>query len=98
MQYEDVDKLTWEWFQCAQSLNIPWTSHAEQRPGSLPSHVDSKGSSDWLGCFKAQHNITSSSICGEKGSVDGDTVSDWKDKLGDICDGYDPQDIWNLHG
>ena len=100
MQYEDVDKLTWQWFQCARGLNIPVSGPLMQEKArkfaETLSHVDFKGSSGWLDCFKARHNIASSTICGEKGSVNADTVSDWKDKLGDICEGYDPQDIWNM--
>ena len=83
MQYEDVD-LTWQWFQCARGLNIPVSGPLMQekalRFAETLSHVDFKGSSGWLDCFKARHNIVSSTICGEKGSVNADTVSDWKDK------------------
>ena len=35
-------------------------------------------------------------MSGERGDVDDSVCEDWKKKLPDICEGYEPKDIFNM--
>ncbi|KAK2155260.1 hypothetical protein LSH36_244g00018 [Paralvinella palmiformis] len=87
-QYPDIDRLMWDWYQHARALNLPVSGPLMQEKArrfaiSL-GHFDFKGSSGWLDSFRCRHNIMSSAVC------------NWRDKLADICEGYESQDIWNV--
>ena len=98
--HEDVDKLTWEWFQRARALSIPLTGPLIQSKAcefaKQLGHTDFKGSNGWLERFKSRHSIACSAISGERGDVDSVVVDNWRDRLPEICSGYEARNIWNM--
>ena len=55
-----------------------------------------KGSRGWLDKWKKHFNIKELKICGESGDVEGTTVESWKERLPEIVQGYQKDDIWNM--
>ena len=55
-----------------------------------------KGSRGWLDKWKKRFNIKELKICGESGDVEGATVESWKERLPEIVQGYEKDDIWNM--
>ncbi|XP_007890259.1 tigger transposable element-derived protein 4 [Callorhinchus milii] len=99
-QYEDIDKLTWKWFQRARGLNMPVSGPMIQEialifAASLGKPAF-KASNGWLGRFKSRHNIGSAIVSGEKGDVEPAIVGNWKEKLPEITAGYAPKGISNM--
>ena len=99
-QYSDIDQLTWEWLKHARALKIPVSGpFVQEKAISFAASLgltDFKGSNGWLDSFKQRHNIVWSKVSGERGDVDPEVVEEWRGKLVDLCQGYDPQDIWNM--
>ena len=54
-----------------------------------------QASEGWLTRFKNRHSIHGVKLTGERGSVDQETVSSFKEKLPTLLQGYSPEDIWN---
>lgn len=97
---QDVDFLTYEWFQRARGLNLPVSGpliqeKARQFAASV-GNDDFKASNGWLDRFKNRHNINMAVISGESGAVNEETVTEWKNKLPEIMKGYDPRDVFNM--
>ena len=57
---------------------------------------DFKGLNGWLEKFLKIHNLVCKTMSGERGNVNNDTVSSWKERLPHICEGYEPRDIFNM--
>ena len=97
---EELNILTWEWFQCKRSQQIPISGPALQEKAleyAKQLKIDSfKASNGCLESFRRRHDIKCATICGESASVNPTTVSDWKDKHPTLVDGYEPRDIYNL--
>ena len=55
-----------------------------------------EGSSGWLSRWKQRYNVRGITICGESGDVSGETVTSWKERLPEILEGYDKEDVYNL--
>ena len=55
-----------------------------------------KGSRGWLDKWKKRYNVKQLRICGESGDVQGATVESWKERLPEIVQGYEKEDIWNM--
>jgi hypothetical protein len=97
---EDIDKLTWQWFQRARSINAPLSGpmiqeQARQYAQQLQK-TEFKASNGWLNRFKARHNIGAAVLSGERASVDQDTVDSWRERLPTIVKDYAPRDIFNM--
>ena len=98
--HEDLDELTWCWFQLARSQNIPISGPMIQEQARDFARElgkdDFKASNGWLDRFKSRHNIGNAKLCGERADVDPVTVDSWKDRLPEITEYYTPNDIYNL--
>ena len=35
-------------------------------------------------------------VCGESGDVSGDTIESWLERLPELVDGYQKENIWNM--
>ena len=97
---EDIDLLTFRWFQRARSLNLPISGPLIQEKAlsfakSLKK-TDFKASNGWLNRFKTRHSISHAVISGESGSVDKDVVKSRKLRLPAITASYDTRDIYNM--
>uniref|UniRef100_H3AVG9 HTH CENPB-type domain-containing protein n=1 Tax=Latimeria chalumnae TaxID=7897 RepID=H3AVG9_LATCH len=98
--YEEVNVLTWQWYQRARAPNLPISGPliAEQALKFAASLGLStfKASDGWLSNFKKKHKLTGAVASGESVDVDKDTCDDWLARLPDITQGYQPRDIFNL--
>ncbi len=97
--YDELNRLTWEWSCTARSKGVPVTGRLIQEKALMLSlemgHDDFTASNGWLQCFQKRHNIRSAVLHGEAASVSEDTVADWKQRLPSICEGYELADIFN---
>ena len=97
---DDINKLLWEWFKNATSRRINLSGPLIKEKAlkfAQDFGVESfKASNGWLESFKHRHNIVMGTMSGERGDVSNDTVNDWKSKLPTVCEGYTPQDIFNM--
>ena len=97
---DDINKLVWEWFKNATSRRINLSGPLIKEKAlkfAQDFGVESfKASYGWLESFKHRHNIVMGTMSGERGDVSNDTVNDWKSKLPTVCEGYTPQDIFNM--
>ena len=57
---------------------------------------DFKGTNGWLEKWKKRHNIRKVAVCGESGDVRGNTVDSWKERLPEILNDYEKEDIYNI--
>ena len=51
-------------------------------------------SNGWLECFQKCHNFSSAVLSGESADVNQDSVDDCQ-RLPRLCDGFEPQDMFN---
>lgn len=97
---EEVNELTWEWFKKASAIKLPVSGPIIKEKALLVAkqlgNDDFKASNGWLESFIKRHNINFGKKSGESGDVDMKTVEEWKAKLPEICDGYEPEDIYNM--
>ena len=54
---------------------------------------DFKGSRGCLDNWKKRYNVKQSRICGESGDVQGEMVESWKERIPEIVQGYEKEDI-----
>uniref|UniRef100_H2ZUK4 HTH CENPB-type domain-containing protein n=1 Tax=Latimeria chalumnae TaxID=7897 RepID=H2ZUK4_LATCH len=98
--YEDVDDLTWQWFQqmCSKRTIIRGIIIQEQaRKFAMALNNEGfKASNGLLNRFKARHNINCSIILGEKCSVDPVIAQDYKVRIPELTCGYKPEDVYNM--
>jgi hypothetical protein len=96
---EDVNELVWTWFKKARSMNIPLSGPLVQE--AAKSFAEKLGketfqaSKGWLESFRNRHQIEFRSLHGESESADPSSASEFLSRLGEICDGYRPEDIFN---
>ena len=97
---EDINSLTFRWFQRVLSLNLPINGPLIQEKAlSFAKSLKKDGfkaSNDWFNRFKTRHSISQTVICGESGCVDEEVVQSWKSCLPDITAGYATCDIYNM--
>lgn len=96
--YDDIDKLTWEWFQNAKSRNISVTGvmlreKAKEIAEEL-NKTDFKASNGWLISFKNRHGIQPKQIL-EADDQSDEKLKQWRKKLPVLIWGYKPQDLYN---
>ena len=95
-----VDSVTWEWFRRKRSMLLPISGPMLQekaRKFALQTGDDDfKASNGWLHRFKARHNVSSTTLSGERASVDGAVVDEWQARLPNLTARYDARDIYNM--
>ena len=57
---------------------------------------DFKTSNGWLDVFLKRNNIRFGEMHGESGDVNDKVVNDWKSKISELCEGYEPRDIYSM--
>ncbi len=55
-----------------------------------------RDSNGWLEKWKKRHFIKRVTVSGESGDVSGPTLDSWKERLAEILNGYELDDIYNL--
>ncbi|XP_071965525.1 tigger transposable element-derived protein 6-like [Antedon mediterranea] len=98
-KFSDIDQLMLVWFRTARDKHIPISgplikAKAEQFAEEL-NIVDFKASDGWLTKWKRRHDIKQLVICGERGDVNQEVVTQWKEQISELCVGYEPKDIFN---
>ena len=97
---EDINVPTWRWFQDASARRAPISGPLIQEQAKIfaeeMGNTVFKASNGWLESFLKRHNIVFKTMSGERGDVDDSVCEDWKKKLPDICEGYEPKDIFNM--
>ena len=99
-QYADVNELLFKWFTSARSRGIPVPgSLLQEKAMALAKARDNDtpfaASNGWLEAWKKRNNIKGAVLSGKAADVREEDVTSWKERLGDLCKGYDPKDIFN---
>ncbi len=98
--YDDINDLCHQWFVEATSRRIPVSGPLiKERALKFAKDfgLDSfKASNGWLESFIKRNNIVFKTMSGERGSVDLQVTSDWKEKLPSLCEGFEPRNIFNM--
>ena len=96
---DEVNHLTWIWFQKARSQNIPISGpilqEAAKEFGSKLGRTNFQASNGWLENFRKRYLIDFKNLHGEAESADPVSASQYISKLPDICRGYRSEDIFN---
>ncbi|XP_069105391.1 tigger transposable element-derived protein 4-like [Argopecten irradians] len=97
---EEINSLTYEWFKdaSARRINIsgPLLKTKALNFAEDLGKTDFKASQGWLQSFTKRFNIVFGSMSGERGDVNKQTVAEWTNKLSEICESYNPSDIFNM--
>ena len=85
------------WYTCRQrDLPVTGPLQAQAREYAKEFEITTfKASNGWLDAFKKRLNITYPSIGVEGSYVNENVVSDWKNKLDEICEGFSAENIFN---
>ena len=95
---EDINELTWRWFQDASARRAHLSGPIIQEKARIAESLENsvfKASNGWLDSFLRRHNIDET-MSDERGDVDNSVCEDWIKKLLEICEGYEPKDIFNM--
>jgi hypothetical protein len=99
-EYYQVNEALYEWFNIACSKNMcPSGSELAQKARQMAlalGIVKFKGSNGWLNKWKKRYNIKQIKMSGESGDVSGLSVDTWKERLPEILNGYNKEDILSL--
>ena len=97
---DQINDIMWTWFQDASRRQVPISGPLLQETvrqmAEKFKNETFKASNGWLQSFIKRHNIVFGSMTGDRGDVDLSKVTDWKDRLKDLCVGYDKSDIFNM--
>ena len=97
--YSDLNDKVYEWFCAVRAKNTPLTGKMLQEKAIILSlemgYDDFTASNGWLHRFQTRHNIKSSVLSGEAADVSQATVEEWAERLQDLCQGYEPKNIFN---
>lgn len=96
---EEINGIVWEWFVSARAKNLPLSGPMVQsealKVAKELGNMEFKASTGWLDSFKARHNIVWNEVCGEAKDVQESVVTEWKPKLRNLIEGYDPKNVFN---
>lgn len=98
--YDDVNELTLKWFQKMVAKNATISGPAiKQQAGDFAKELGKTSfaaSNGWLESFLKRNNIVFKTQSGERADVKQTCVDDWQKKLQSLCDGYSPENIFNM--
>ena len=95
---EDINKLVWAWFQKARARNIPISGPTLQEVAQSMAeklNKEFKGSNGWLESFRKRHQIEFQNLHGESASADLEGAANFLQRLEEMCQGYEPEDVFN---
>lgn len=99
-EYGELNDLIYKWFCDSTARMMPVSGpmiqlKAKKFAADLGLETF-KASNGWLQSFLKRHGIVFKVQSGERGEVKSDTVIEWKDSIKDVCEGYSPDDIFNM--
>jgi hypothetical protein len=96
-EYAELNNKLHEWYLLACSKNIfPSGSQLIEKAKQIAERLGNsnfKGSNGWL---EKWFNVKMVKLCGESGDICGDTIDSWLERLPELVDGYQKEDIWNF--
>jgi hypothetical protein len=98
---QEINDNVYEWFVAQRAKNIAISGpilqeYARQIGNKFNNSEKFKASNGWLEKFRTRYNISFRVISGESRAVDQGTIDDWKSRLRNIIEDYDPVDIFNM--
>ena len=89
-----MNEALYKWFCIACSKNIfPGGPEHTEKAKEIAIKTNFMGSRGWLDKWKKRFTVKEMKICGEPGDVEGATVELWKERLPEIVQGYEKDDI-----
>lgn len=99
LKFQDINSLTWDWFQHAKASKIPISGPLLQEKALLFASIlqvpDFKASNGWLESWRSRHNIRSMKISGDFAEVSPEIGDDTLSRLPTLCDGYLPENVYS---
>ena len=101
-KFGEMNDLLYQWYSKATLRNIypdgPLLKEKARQIASQLGYTEQSfsESNSWLNSWKKRHNIKQAVVSGESGSVEGETISSWKERLPEIIAGYEVKDGWNF--
>ena len=99
-EYVEVNDTLYKWFTLACSKNIyPGGLELMEKAKEVAEKLgkpDFKGFRGWLDKWKKRYNVKQLRNCGESGDVQGETVESWKERIPEIVQGHEKEDIWSM--
>lgn len=97
---DEINELVYKWFLDATSRHVnvsgPLLKEKALKFAEDLAVTSFKASNGWLDSFLRRNNIVFKKQSGERAEVNAEVVSDWKSRLPAICEGYRPEDIFNM--
>ncbi|XP_052791892.1 tigger transposable element-derived protein 4-like [Mya arenaria] len=97
---EELNELVYKWFMdaCARLVTVsgPLIQTKAKKYAEELGLTEFKASNGWLESFLTRHNIVFKKQGGERGEVNPTTVAKWLDQIPSLCEGYSPEDIFNM--
>ena len=98
-KFSEINHLMLLWFKMARDKNIPVSGHmlrAKANPFAEELNIENfQASEGWLSKWKQRNGIQQFKACGERGDVSDEAVTEWKEKIEEICMGYDMKNVFN---
>ncbi|CAF1418298.1 unnamed protein product [Adineta ricciae] len=99
---QELNDQVFDWFVIQRSKNIPisgpiiqeYARNIAEQLGDTTGTF--KATNGWLDRFRTRYNIQFRLICGESRSVDVNVVEDWKIRLPNIIEHYNPSYVFNF--
>lgn len=98
-EFKDLEECVLKWLKQCRDKNVPiggpiLQEKAQQFAVEL-GYKNFRASNGWLQNFKKRNELIFRKICGESASVDDGVCLEWKDKLAELTEGYEPEDVFN---
>lgn len=98
-ELKDVEECVLKWLKQCRDKNIaisgPILQEKAQQYASDLGHENFRASNGWLQNFKKRNELIFRKVCGESAKVDDGVCTQWKDKLAELCAGYEPDNVYN---
>ena len=96
----ELNKLLYDWYQLALRKNVVPDGPTLMEQAKIIAqrlHINSfKASNGWLQKWKVSHNLKYRAVSGESGEVSLTTTQSWKERLPEIMEGYNENNIFNM--
>ena len=102
-KYKEINDILYEWYKrcCASNIFPNGVMIKEEamlvKERLQNSDYDGFNASDgWLDGWKTSYAIKERRIVGEAGDVSEETITSWMERIIELTEGYELEDIWNM--